>query len=301
MIQYNSAIYNYYVKVGPGTSAVCHSYPKITQDLSNVVKVYQKKDTLIGYSTGNYEQDSYGYNWYQVWLLDKPSSDFTGWFREDVVQLPLKFTGVWSPTVTQKDADNVVKNTLTNDDALWKLLVVLSPAIKRAEALNISGLAAKKTVYDSLVKNYIARQNHIKNSSLLTVKSYVTITSEWLKITTMPGYVPSGLSGFWIPFCIGIAATAGLGYLIYREFKPDFEQGKVDLKIAGAFKEWLDKLPADQQAIIKKDLQDQLDEAYNAGKGGFWGNVKKIGIALGVFAAVSVGSKFLKNRKQNKD
>jgi len=313
MIQQSDSIKNYNVCV-KGSNVVVRSYGKITTDNSNLIKVYMVQGAKIGVCTGYYETDSDGYDWYQFWLLDKPSGELTGWAREDKITLPDQYIGVYSPEVNQQDAQNLVQGIIDNDISLWKQLTICGPLLKRASDNGID-ITNQKIVFDSLVSSYSARQEHMNNSAMLKIKGSMDQTQDWINSKIDWNYVASipsyngidGLAGFWLAFAVGAAAVAVVGYLVYQEFKPDYEKGKVDLKVSGEFKKWLDTLPADKQAAIKKDLQNQLDDAYNQGKSAqFWhdfGNIiikaaEYIGIPL---VAIVIGRRFLRSNKNKKN
>jgi hypothetical protein len=281
---------NWYVDIGDQNGAVCHSYPEIVQGGDNVIKVYMSGvGKTIGVTTGTTYTDDYGYIWYSTWLYDKPSGELIGWFREDYVKLPLQSNTLYSPTINTEDAQNIVDGIVANDCAIFEQLLVMGPAIDRATLLGVD-TTNQKIVMKSLIANYTARQEHMNNSTLITIQKKINETEDWIAnqvnwnyVSSLPSYTGiDGLGGFWLAFAIGAAVCAGVGYLIYSEFKPDYEAGKVDLKITGEFKKWLDALPKDKQDIIKKDIQKQLDDAYNFGKGGIWDKIKKAAPIVGV-------------------
>jgi len=286
---------NSYIRIGPDGSSVAHTYPEITQDLSNVIYVYEGKGQDVGICTGNYYDDPDGWSWYEAWLLEKHTSNFLGWFREDGITFPGVSWGSgatdYVPTITQQDAKNIIDSLVLNDIAIYKQLITVGPALDRAKLLGVD-TSSQVTVYKSLLANYQKRQAHMSSSTLLKVQGDITKTKDWIDNLPIWDYLQtisfdgSTLSGFWLAFAIGAAVVAGVGYLVYHEFAPDYEQGKADLKISGAFKTWLEKLPADQQKKITADLQKQLDDAYNKGKFGQWwsdygGIIKKAAFLLG--------------------
>ena len=136
--------------------------------------------------------------------------------------------------------------------------------LKNGEQLNSTQIAQ----YLTLRNRYVDRQNQIKESSAIQTKNWVDdkidAFSSWLGLNGLNG----GLGALpLIPIAIGAVVGIGASIAIYYAFRPKYSESVVDLKISSDLKNLLATTRPEVAKIITDDLEKQIDDAYNRGKG----------------------------------
>jgi uncharacterized membrane protein (DUF485 family) len=211
-------------------------------------------------------------NWIQVLLVWK--KDY-GYVKEDLIK------------IVTINGETLIKELVSNDKKVFESLLRSSAilATMQSKGKNVS---AHKTKFKQLYNRLVARQNAIKTSTL--VKAQTGINKAYTKLT---GYLKKlfGISGvgeaisITIIIAVSLVAGAGVAVAIYQAFKPSYDESKEDLKVSQEFEDLLKKTDPETAVKIKKDIEGQIDDAYNDGKtdgtfGGFGSMLKYGAIAV---------------------
>ena len=271
--------------------------------LSDDILFVAKKPGRCGIATGNIIQsDSDGSEyWLQIVPEDKSKAKFA-YVRSDVCTFvnPNK-TDDDSPVVTYTGTNgNVLLDTvIKNDKTLYKQLLVFAQIIENMKSNNID-TSKVQPIFDSILNDYKTRQTKI-------AKTIGTGVAVEMSLNFIPGgslYVDLynkfsnwlsgklGIAQYAIPIALTAVVTGLVIYALYEMFKPDYERGKVNIQQSALLKKALSSLSPEDQKTVLRDLQTQLDDAYNAGKGnsaGLLTYVKYAAYGVGIFAVIKGG------------
>jgi hypothetical protein len=216
-----------------------------------------------GRTTGNYFDEKDG-RWFQCALIT-PAGKY-GYVRQDVILLSEPKTN----TIAETQAENLVNDLIQNDIKVYNTLLrcfVLMAKWKK-QGVDVQKFEIQFVKLWVLLSN---RQRKIKYSELVTAKQGYDVayknTADLVKAywQQQTGYSISAIPVIALVI-IGVVIGAGLSAAAYYAFKPDYEDSKKDLVISETLEKALKTLTPAEQEEVKKDLETQIDDAYNAGK-----------------------------------
>lgn len=257
----------------------------------------------IGFATGNFDNMTFGNPWYQVQLLTEPDGSTTPktklvWVDGDDVQLLTEkvIRATESIPVNKEsepvntDAQQTVDALIANQKKILQNITGLDKSIREAKKAG-KNITADEAVLKELVMRWARREVTIRNSN--TVKPKIQ-TMDKLN-TWLQGF--GNIFGLGEPITltgivIGAIVVGALAVAAFALFKPLLDQSKVDLDKSG--KAWdavKQKLTAEEQKDLEKDVEDQIDDAYTKGASSSnWGWVKTaagVGLAFFIIRKVS--------------
>lgn len=216
-----------------------------------------------GRTTGNFYKMTDG-SWYQVLLNGEKG--YT-WIREDVTS----FTDPAQNDVTAAQSKKMIDELVYNDIVIHESLIKSANLINSIKAKGVS-IKAQETQYITLLNRHARRQEKIKNSKVLKwqtgLKKGITKLVDGFKSYLLSqGIYIAGIGAIQlVPVVLAAAAGAGLAITAYFLFRPEYDESKTDLKITRELEEALSKVDPETAEIIKKQLEEQVDDAYNKGK-----------------------------------
>jgi hypothetical protein len=224
-----------------------------------------------GRTTGDYFTLSDG-TWLKV-LLNQ--SELTAYVREDVTSLIKPTT---NPTITDAEAQSLIDKLVKSDEETYYTLLRIAAILKQLSkaGIDISSYTAK---YRPLELQFFERQQKMKDSQLLKIQIGIKKVYARLKETFGIG----SITGLIVGAIIGV----GVAVSIYFAFRPTYNESKVDLKVSSDLEKALSSLNPAAAASVKKDLEKQIDDAYNTGlKDGTFDGLFKIlkPLGIGLFA-----------------
>ena len=271
--------------------------------LSDDILFVAKKPVRCGLATGNIIQsDADGAEYWLQVLLDNPSTSKYGYVRSDVCTFvnPNK-TDDDSPVLTYSgsNGNTLLDTVIKNDKTLYKQLLVFAQVIENMKANNID-TSQVQPIFDSILNDYKTRQTKIANTigTGVAVEMSLDLIPGGSLFVDLYNKFSSWLSGrlgiaqYAIPIALTAVVTGLVIYALYEMFKPDYERGKVNIQQSALLKKALSSLSPEDQKTVLRDLQTQLDDAYNAGKGnsaGLLTYVKFAAYGVGIFAVVKGG------------
>ena len=200
--------------------------------------------------------------WYMVALY---ASDYSaangatmGWVYANDVQL----TDPAQSNVSDDDANSMLQQLATNDQLLYGTLLRCAYLISKCKSDGID-TSDLETQYNNILSDYNARQTKLT----IYVKSETgTLNSAYDKLSQETHNVFGPQIGV-IPLIPVIVVAMILSAVItYYLFKCDYDKGKANLQDSALLEKALGNLSPSEQAALKKNLNAQLDNAYNAGK-----------------------------------
>jgi len=237
-----------------------------------------KKPSRCGISTGNTIQSSSDGSefWFQV-KLDNPTEDATfAYVRSDVCTFinPASST-TDSPVITYTgtNGNTLLDTVIKNDKTLYKQLLVYAQVIENMKENNID-TSKVQPIFDSILNDYKTRQNKIATAIGTGVAIEMDLNlipggSLFVDLYNKFSAMLSGRLGFayLIPIALTAVVTGLVIFALYEMFKPDYERGKVNIQQSALLKKALNSLTPEERQKVLNDLQSQLDDAYNSGKG----------------------------------
>ncbi len=219
-----------------------------------------RKDEFIGTVVGYFKYKRNGYTWYAFQLANPIAGNKFAYVAKG-------YFNTKKPTVTKDDALKLVNNLAKSDTALYKYILVIGAQLSRLEKTGVD-ITNQKKVYVAMLKRYSRRQGKMRDTNALQVSSFIDssynyvrdLAVDWARMQYGIGAVQ------FIPVAVAAIIGGAITIALYYQFKPDYDESQVDLKVAGQFKKFLEKLPESTQTEIKKDLEKQIDDAYNQGK-----------------------------------
>lgn len=184
-----------------------------------------------------------------------------GWVRKSDIQF------INSSYQIEQDGDGLIENLGNQDYQIANILNLTSNVIrlKKSRGVNVS---SHEQTLKALVANLTRRQKKVKESNLVGFKQ--DTDNLWNKIGL--GALPL------VPALIIFASGAVAAVTLYFVFKPDYDESKRDLEISKLLQQALNNLSPAEQVEVIKDLETQVDKAYNSGKtDGFFGGALKFG------------------------
>ena len=282
-----------------GNTANVRSGASLTDDILFVAK----KPSRCGIATGNIiqsEADGAEY-WLQIVPDDQSKAKFA-YVRSDVCTFvnPNK-TDDDSPVLTYTGSNgNILLDTIIkNDKTLYKQLLVFAQVIENMKSASID-TSQVQPIYDSILNDYKARQTKIAKTigTGVIIETSLDLIPGGSIFVDLYNKFSNWLSGrlgvaqYVIPVALTAIVTGLVIYALYEMFKPDYERGKVNIQQSALLKKALSSLSPEDQKTVLRDLQTQLDDAYNAGKGnsaGLLTYVKYAAYGVGIFAVVKGG------------
>jgi hypothetical protein len=238
-------------------------------------------------------------NWLQVNLYSAVKGKSYGYVREDVVRLSEPPPESPNDKVDDREAGSLLENLVNNDNRTYHSMLKSAEMIDRLkkQGKDVTGVEKKLSEVSS---RYSKRQKKLKESTLIKWQDGLRRGYEWLadKWSRLVGGIGTPIL---IPIAIGAVVGIGLSVTIYYAFKPDYEDSVVDLKVSAELEQALSKVSPEQAAKIKKDLEKQVDDAYNQGKTdqqfSFFGLPAKV-LLIGGIGLLAIGqlTRFSKNR-----
>ena len=251
------------IRTGPGTN---HSV------LANV-----PKGKGAGVTTGNIKAQRDG-QWFEIRTLTRLGlKNVTGWVRQDVIQLidlPVK----------KNDGELLINQILKNDIQSIDLAHEIALKIQSLKNRGFNTAKAEKMT-NTILKGIKQRQDSIKNSPLIRVRSGAKKAWQWIQKKT-------GINGIGEPVTLGISAVSIVvisavllvgGAAIYAAYIRQKKPAADAVNKLTALNNALDRVDPKTAKEVKKEVQGALEDAYQAGTGfGFLKNIKEVTL-LGVF------------------
>jgi len=242
-----------------------------------------------GFYTGYAQKDSSS----KTWLLllypinGKITSANKAWVREDVVMFAPS-----TPTSVIADTEMILKNIVDRDKKLYQQLLTIAEIIERAKSKKIN-VDNQEIVFNALLQRYIKRQKYLKDLPGATTQ-----------IVNQSGLGPfywlyqkfsssvNGIGAVWfIPLAISAVVGVAITVALYYAIKPEYDTQTRDLEISGKFKDLLNTLPEKDKQEIVKNLEGQIDDAYNAGKTDeFFSNIFSVGKWVLIIGVIAYGT-----------
>jgi len=283
------------------SSANVRRYPGIASSYNGEANVLftGKADQPLGRTSGTFFMMKDG-NWWQINLDKTYAGRNYGYVREDII----KMENPVNNTVATENAEKLMAAIQKSDIEVNKNLVSAASLLTAAEKQK-KNVAALRTKFESIQKQYNARQTEIQNSGLVKVEKwtkdnmnkFATLASQYgqLSYGGMMGTNSVGAVPIIVVACVfvaGIASSAALYYWL----RPKYSESAVDLKSSAELTKALAALTPDEATKLKNDLEGQIDDAYNQGKKNQWfsdmGGAAKTGI---IVVLAFVGAKMLMN------
>ena len=286
------------VYYGPSESSGVYGIYSLASQLKPIKKP-------IGFTTGNFDNFTFGLPWYQVQLLTEPDGSTTSrtrlvWVDGDDIQLLSEKIikagadgedgNVNTPGNTRGEAQQVVDSLIVNQKKILANITGFHKSIYEAKKAG-KNVANDEKVLRELVVRWARREVTIRNSNTvkISIKPMDKLNS-WIQgFGNIFGLgEPITLTGI----VIGAIVVAALALAAIALFKPLLIQSKSDLDTSGqAWDSVKKKLTEKEQKDLEKDVQDQIDDAYSKGSSSStWGWVKAaagVGLAALVIRRVS--------------
>lgn len=205
--------------------------------------------------------DNAGVTWFPVRAIDGSNGYVSSQYTKQI--------HVNGSAPSTADCQKLINNLTANDvkvhDSLLRCAAVM--VAKKQDGCNVNSYADKlKLLNDRLAE----RQNALKKNSWLNTSKTVTSrlwnsykdkykkVLSWFGISAWPLIVAG---------CVAICAVVGgVGFFIYYTFKPKYTSSVEDLKESQLLEKALQKLTPAERKEVEKDLNKQIDDAYNQGK-----------------------------------
>lgn len=255
----------------PGASV----YPRngavnVRRDSSTTAPVLNQypREIKIGTYTGTSEKKVDG-TWLKLSILGG-----YGWVRSDVVIV----VNPTAKTPTKQEIDGVVQQLQKSDEEIFHTLLRALPLMQAAKAKGVN-VAAHETKYKDLYNRFSVRQTAMKESTALKCQTGVRKTYEAMR-DKMASWL--GIHGIGEPFTLAtcvilVAVGVGASVAVYYVFKPKYDESSKDLVISSDLEKALSTLSPEVRETVVKDLEKQVDDAYNQGKtDGTFGGLGKV-------------------------
>ncbi len=257
------------VRVAPGTSAP--------------ILITKKANEYIGRPSGIAIDDT---NTENIWIKVAVGSNKIGYISKTVIKkeyptfdsaMTAEFLSTYADAASKQKIKQAILNTVIKNDK--EIFIRTLASAKNIEKLKAKGINVDKetATLKGLAQRFNARQKFIKDNT----KSYQLGTWDSIKkgygdlINWFGlGYTNRQFTGLGvIPIIVlvvcvvlAIAATAANIYAL----QPKYEEGKKDLKISEDLEKALNTLDPKTREAVVKNLETQIDDAYNAGKKNEW-------------------------------
>lgn len=261
---------------------------------SSAVKHTSQKGLSAGRTTGDFFDMPDG-RWLAV-LLNKDKT--IAFVRTDVTTFTLPKT---NPDIKKEEIQPIIDKLVASDNIIYHTLLRSAALIQTAESKKIDTKKHRET-FSALNARLLARQDALKNSKIVSWKtgikngytklrdSFLNFVSKFPAKTSVYNMYGVGAVGA-TSVVLSAVVGAGLTVAAYYAFKPKYDESTTDLKISSDLEKALASLEPAKAAAVKKDLETQVDDAYNQGKtdGNFSGMFKTIlPIGLGILAFLGI-------------
>ena len=240
-----------------------------------------KSGTKAGIVTKEYFFPETGKAWVKIALLG--AGPYSGWVRIDVVKIvPKVATGNVIKSPTKEDTQELLDRLVESDQAVAQQLAVWAEMLARAEKLG-RDITNQKKVYENILRQLEARQKWLKNSSAVKIGRWSTKAQDWLdkkfnngwnwlkKSVGLKGVDTSQIGAIaWISIGVASGVLLLAGAAAYRIIWPKYNESAANFKKFEEYEKWLETLPPDTQKKITSGIEEQIDDAYNAGRRGGW-------------------------------
>lgn len=249
---------------------------------SGSASILYTADDFAGILTGNYST-SLGAKWYQLLSLD--GANIYGYVREDTVIIKTV-----NP-ITTSTAQGTINQMIDNDKQTLTNLLIAAEYCKRLQAkgYNVSSQKAQ------IKKTYLSLYNRNKKladapgfSDKQKGKSNLTGFAPALQNIVNDSNIGIVISTAVLITIIVVALVAG-ATAVYYAFYIDAKNASKDLQVSENLKKALENVDASTRETIIKELQEQINDAYNSGKfsGLNWFDILKYGaVAVGTFFVI---------------
>ena len=260
------------------------------------------KVSSAGRTTGDYEKDG-SYIWYKLITTNKRG---VGWVRNDVIKL---YKPGSTPKNIENEAQDVVNKLIASDLKVYGNLVK-SGAILEDLTKEGKNVSKASKMYKPLLDRLTTRQEKLKTSKVLKVKTGALKAANWVK-DAFKTYIFNAYHmrigdtdqiGAIVSMIVGGAIVGGALAAAYFIFRADYDESSVDLKISNDLAELLAQADPETAQAIKDDLEKQLDRGARSGfvKGKFKGMFNIVKIAAFVGLGLWVSTKVMKRPKKKK-
>lgn len=268
-----------------------HIYPKgstlnVRKQPATTAAVLKKVNAgqKAGITTGNWERKEDNFYWFEL--------VGGGWVRQDVITLKnaagtvlnLTFNSNTTNTNETQISDAEAKKRMdvmfANDRTIFGHLNKSNAYVAALKAKGVNTANYEKKLVE-LASSYTKRQQEVNNHQNIKtersgVLSKVAEGASWLwgKVTSIFSGTEEEADNLGIaPIIIAVivpvikwACVAISAYFLYKAFKPSVEQSHIDLKQSEELEKALSTLNPEERQKVEKDIQGQIDLAYNKGK-----------------------------------
>ncbi len=235
---------------------------------AKVVKTVAASGTTVGKCSGRVWYDSNPqYKWYEI---DATPPLLFSYIRNDLATLTGSATPIPASSATTKPKNEDEEAQILLDDILkqdTETMNNLNQATAMVEQLKAKGVSTttSENKIKSIFKNIQERQEKLQKSTWAKVKDKVS--NAWGSVKKFFGF--SGHDGMGELITIAIIVVAaiavGAGTTALVTLKPWKNQSNIDLKESKELKDLLDKADPVVAEKIRKDLKDQVVDAYKLG------------------------------------
>ena len=260
---------------------------------TNSTVLYNRSNTATpgtvasaGRTTGDFVKEG-SYTWFKIILTKSYGGQSWGWVRNDVVKLYKPKT----EQISEAKAKSLIDNLVQTDIQVYEQALKIAPLLDSAEKKG-ANVSKQKNLYKEIVQRLEARQEKMKNSKLLKwqtgIKKGTEKLKDFFKSFLATQYHIYGTESIGAIGTIIISAVIGGGLVVaaYFAFRPDYDESKTDLKMSTELEKALSLLTPIEAAKLQKDLEKQVDTAYNTGKSNERFNVLGGGLKWALIALV---------------
>ena len=244
-----------------------YSLPTLTGENYNV-----SKNELVGSATGRGVIDESN----TIFSIEFVSIANSKFYYVPIAMVYGK-TIAGSTGATLEDSQSMLNCLLANEFKLYNYGVVIFGKIVAAKqkGKNVDAIHAR---FMSVVYQYAERKKYLENSSQVSIQKYMGTPTEqaqyYFSIATKTPFVGfqgiRGLNAPWLVIGLIIGAAV-LGYGLYSWLTPAYDASKKNYKEIKELEVLLDKIDPETAALIKGNIEKQIDDAYNDGKSSqFW-------------------------------
>lgn len=262
----------------------------VRETASSAAKVIYQTSDFAGILTGKYLWRSVEGTWYEVIALS--TNYLYGYVLDRDVDIKIV-----NP-IQYNTSQGIITQMIENDKQSLTNLLICAQYCKL-----LSEKGYNVTTYMSQIKNtYLSlynRNQKLKKSPGFSDKTYGTntLTSYAPALTSIVNNPSIGLiltTGAIVAIIIAAVVAGAVATAVYYGFKNESENAERDLKISDDLKSVLENVDPEVRQRILSDLENQIDEAYKAGKRSglsWWDIIKYGGVAFGTFFIV----RYIKN------
>lgn len=228
-----------------------------------------------------------------VWASYKVLSYPSGFNSSD---LPRIATQAFNRDNDKSEAQKAMDRLILSDRALFLRLLAINRQIDEMKAKGIDTSQFEQKARQ-ISEQYNERQRWIRQNTTNATQFKKSLFSAFVKyITDGPSGLINGLGAVPVVVLViaVVAAVVVTGVTIYM-IQPKYDESKSNLKITAELEQALSKVDPKTREKIIKDLEGQIDNAYNAGKRNqFWSSLGTTGKVLLIGGVSILGYSLIK-------